>query len=458
MKLIKGKKADINYLARIVDIKEFTKHPNPKVERMKVAHIEGYSICVGINEQPGLYVYFPTLSQINENLLAYCNLYRNKELNRNPEEKTGFFEKNGRVKAIRLQGFPSEGFLLPYEQLQSWVLSEVNVNLPEFEDGVEFNEVEHDNKTFWVCKKYIVPEPTSSLGGGRRNRRTKIVKRFDKLREDQFRFHYDTVIFKKEPNVISPDDLISITEKVHGTSGISAYVLCHKKLSLKEKIAKWFTKESFDIYDYVYASRSVIKNRYINNNVSLGYYDCDVWAEADKILKPILCKGMTLYYEIVGYLPTGNYIQKNYDYGCVSPSKDEAYKEGKHFKIYVYRITTTNVDGIVHEWSAREVQQWCKFKGLRPVTEFYYGYAKDLYPQLNIEEHWNENFLNCLASDKNFYMEELSPSCNNKVPHEGIVIKKEDGIPHAWKLKTFAFLQGEQKDADKGETNIEDNA
>ena len=55
-------------------------------------------------------------------------------------------------------------------------------------------------------------------------------------------------------------------------------------------------------------------------------------------------------------------------------------------------------------------------------------------------------------------MEELSPSCNNKVPHEGIVIKKEDGIPHAWKLKTFAFLGKEQQEADKGETNIEDNA
>lgn len=456
MKLVKDVKADVNYLAKVVDIKEFTKHPNPKVERMKIAHIGGYGICVGINEQPGLYVYFPTLSQINENLLAYCNLYRDKELNRNPEEKTGFFEKNGRVKAIRLQGFPSEGFLLPYEQLQSWVLSEVNVNLPIFEDGTEFNEVEHDNKTFWVCKKYIVPEPTPSLGGGRKNRRTKIVKRFDKLREDQFRFHYDTILIKKEPNVISPDNLISITEKVHGTSGISAYVLCHKKLSLKEKIAKWLTKESFDKYDYIYASRSVIKNQYYNSQVTNGYYNCDVWEKADSYLRKYLVKGMTYYYEIVGYLPNGGYIQKGYDYGCIPPESE--YVEGLNFKVYIYRITTTNVEGIVHEWSAREVQQWCKFKGLRPVTELYYGYARDLYPQLNPEDHWSENFLNCLANDKKFYMEELSPSCNNKVPHEGIVIKKEDGIPHAWKLKCFAFLGKEQSEADKGETNIEDNA
>ena len=51
-----------------------------------------------------------------------------------------------------------------------------------------------------------------------------------------------------------------------------------------------------------------------------------------------------------------------------------------------------------------------------------------------------------------------SPSCNNIVPHEGIVIKIEDMIPHAWKLKCFAFLNKEQKELDKGEENIEDNA
>ena len=55
-------------------------------------------------------------------------------------------------------------------------------------------------------------------------------------------------------------------------------------------------------------------------------------------------------------------------------------------------------------------------------------------------------------------MEQNSPECNNKVPHEGIVIKKEDGIAHAWKLKCFKFLGKEQEAADKGEANIEDNA
>jgi len=458
MKLQKSKTANINYLAKIVKINEFTAHPNPEVTRMKVAHIGGYSICVGIDEQPGLYVYFPTLSQINPQLLEYLNLYSDKELNRNPEEKPGFFNKNGRVKAIKLKGLPSEGFLLPFNKLQDWILNSVNVELPEQEDGIEFDEVEHDGKTFWVNKKYIIQSNIHPYDKRFKSKYDKNLKKFNRIIEEQFHFHYDTVLLRKCPHVIKPDDIIHISSKWHGTSGISAYVLCHQPLNWRQKIAKWLTGEPFDKYDYIYASRSVIKNKYLNKEVTAGYYGCDVWAEADKVLHPFLEKGMTLYYEIVGFLPTGSYIQKGYDYGCVPPKSSDDYKEGTNFKIYIYRITTTNVDGRIHEWSAHEVQIWCTKNGLRPVTELYYGYARDLYKDLAPSEHWTENFLQRLADDKNFYMEMNSPECNNKVPHEGIVIKKENMISEAWKLKCFKFLGKEQEAADKGESNIEDEA
>lgn len=167
---------------------------------------------------------------------------------------------------------------------------------------------------------------------------------------------------------------------------------------------------------------------------------------------------MTAYYEIVGFLPNGGYIQKNYDYGCIPPKSENDYKPEINFKVRIYRLTLTNVDGQVHEFSAREVQQWCKNNGLIPVTELYYGYAKDLYKDLDISEHWYENFLEKLSNDKNFYMEIDSPDCNNKVPHEGIVIKKENMIPAAAKLKCWTFLnKTEQEALDKGESNIEDN-
>ncbi len=246
--------------------------------------------------------------------------------------------------------------------------------------------------------------------------------------------------------------------KIHGTSGISAYVLCKQELNWKQKLAKWLTGEEFNRYDYIYSSRTVIKNKYYNHNVGDGFYGVDVWAEADKIVRPCLTKGQTAYYEIVGYLPNGKYIQKKYDYGCVPPEKGETYTSEKHFKVRVYRVTYTNVDGRVFEYTPHQVQQWCAKVGLIPVEECYCGLAKDLYPELDVTNHWNENFLNKLANDKQFYMELNSPHCKNKVPHEGLVIKIDEGIARAFKLKCFRFLNKEQELLDKGEDNIEDNA
>ena len=151
-------------------------------------------------------------------------------------------------------------------------------------------------------------------------------------------------------------------------------------------------------------------------------------------------------YEIVGFLPNGGYIQKGYDYGCIPPKEGDTYQHGIHFKVMVYRVTLTNVAGNVHEFSSREVQQWCKFVGLGSVTEYYYGIASELYPELNIDNHWNENFLQTLSNDKRFYMEMDSPTCDNRVPHEGIVIRNENMKSEAFKLKCFKFLDKSQRD------------
>ena len=451
MKLIKSTKANINYLAKVIDITNFLPHPN--AERMKIAQVGGYKVCVGIDEPAGRYVYFPVNSEINPNLLSYCNLYRHTEKNSNIK-KAGFFNDNGRVTAIKLRGFPSEGFLLPYEQLENFIADTLNLKLDNIEDNTDFDVAVEGNKEFWICKKYIIVHNFTSEQYNS-NKRQKNISRFNKVIDTQFRFHYDTVRIQNDKWAISPNDLISITEKIHGTSGISAYVLCKKKPTLINKIKSWFGNPNIE-YDYLYASRSVIKNATEITNPG-GYYGCDIWAEADKIVRPRLQKGMTIYYEIVGFLPTGRYIQKNYDYGCVPPEKDEHFTHEKHFKVRVYRITITNVDGYVHEFSAKEVQEWCKANDLIPVTEYYYGYAKDLY-NISVNDNWTDVFWDTMANDKNFYMECNSPSCINKVPHEGLVIKKEDMRSRAWKLKCFAFLNDEQKELDAGIENIEDNA
>ena len=455
MKLTTGKKSNVNYLAKIVRIENFKPHTDPEVTRLKCCTIDGFNIICSIDSEPGLYVYFPTACCLNPDFLRFANLYRHKEHNADPEQ-SGMFEDNGRVKAIRLRGELSEGFILPVVMLENYILSVTNVALTCVE-GTEFDIVEHDGKTFWINKKYI-PKRTQGTPGSGTGKTSKQPKGIDKIIEDQFRFHYDTTLIKKCPHVINPKAIISITEKVHGTSGISAYVLCKQPLNWKQKIAKWLTGEEFNKYDYLYSSRTVIKNQYYNKKAGNGFYGVDVWKYADDIVRPHLQKGMTLYYEIVGFLPNGGYIQKNYDYGCVPPKEGEKYELGKHFDIYVYRVTMTNVDGKVHEFSAKEVQQWCMFTGLQSVKEWYYGYADDLYSDLAPSEHWNENFLQRLANDKQFHMELNSPSCANKVPHEGVVIKMENMKSEAFKLKCFKFLDKEGKELDNGEVNIEDNA
>lgn len=104
----------------------------------------------------------------------------------------------------------------------------------------------------------------------------------------------------------------------------------------------------------------------------------------------------------------------------------------------------------------KQVQQWCSKVGLTPVEECYYGRARDLYP--DIEYNWNENFLERLSNDKNFYMELDSPHCINKVPHKGLVFRLDDNPNISLKLKCFRFLNKEQELLDKGESNIEDEA
>lgn len=457
MKLIKSKKASENYLSKIVRIDSFRKHNDPEVNKLKCCTIDGFNIITGIDSEPGLYVYFPALSQINNDFLSYANLYRHKELNKDPEQ-SGMFEDNGRVKAIKLRGEISEGFILPITVFENYIISVTNQELKHVQEGTEFDAVEHEGKEFWISKKYL-PKRTQGQGGVTGGKRSKKVpKGVDKVIDIQFRFHYDTTLIKKCPFVLSPESLIQISYKMHGTSGISANVLCRQELNWRQKIAKWLTGEEFNKYDYLYSSRTVIKNKFYNKNVGDGFYGVDVWAEADKIVRPCLAKGQTAYYEILGFLPNGEYIQKGFDYGCIPPRDNETYTPEKHFKIRVYRVTETNVDGKVLEYTTHQVQQWCQRVGLIPVEECFYGKAKDLYPDIDTAQHWNENFIERLANDKNFFMEQDSPHCKNKVPHEGLVIKIEDGLSRAFKLKCFRFLNKEQELLDKGEGNIEDEA
>ena len=52
MKLIKSKNYDVNYLAKVVDIKVFRKHSNLEVTKLKCCTIDGFNIITDIDSQP----------------------------------------------------------------------------------------------------------------------------------------------------------------------------------------------------------------------------------------------------------------------------------------------------------------------------------------------------------------------------------------------------------------------
>lgn len=514
--------ANLNYVCRICRIGEV--RPVENSDRLVKTNINGFDIVISNDMKEGdIVLYFPIECALSPKYLSANNLYEFSErmLNSNAAEvesvlrcaeetedtekkaaliseaksMAGFFSRKGRVRIIKLRGCPSEGFIAGTDSLVKMNQGLADVNWEELV-GLDFDMV-GDEK---LCWKYIVAVPQDN--GPREShfekRRRKTLKKFDKLIPGKFEFHYDTILLERVISNLSPDDKVVITRKLHGTSAIFANVLCNRKLTKWEKVKKFFgVKVNATEYSNIYSSRTVIKNRYINPGRQ-DFYGTDVWGEVNKMLLPYLEKGMTVYGEIVGYVPgSPKMIQKNHDYGC----------EVGEWKFMPYRITTEDEFGNKLEWEMLDVDAWTKTlvvnhpelaKNIMSLTIEYRGRLGDLYPDLDVNLHWHENFLEQIKNDKeHFLMEEKEPLCKlykaeaeiakrnleeaialgkpkkdiNKLqaeydkweamraPVEGIVIRVDhDKFPRAYKVKTLAHKFMECKMHDAGEVDIEESA
>lgn len=380
----------------------------------------------------------------------------------------GFFGKNGRVRAIKLGGILSMGYLFDVNELIRYNKNVESINIEELV-GQDFDTV--DGVEF--VKAYVPPMPAESRRRSKGEKRNKKIERFDRMIKGEFLFHYDTNPLKKNIQNFKPDDVVTISTKVHGTS------ICIGKVHVKQPIKLPIFKRLFNFFidttglfkskriiDYtieygnVTSSRTVIKNQYINKNVNGGFYGEDIWTEYGDLFYPYLDEGMTVYGEIVGYTKGGKSIQPSYDYGC----------EPNCNKLMPYRITTSNEDGTKREWSVMEVKEWTenlqeKLKESNPdlyerimvIEILYHGTLADMYPELSLTEHWHENIIEAMCADKKrLGMEGNEYLCKNKVPREGIVVRCDNSeIPEAYKLKTEKFFARERKLIDEGKVDIE---
>lgn len=434
-----SEKANVNYLAKIVKLANLRKHTN--ADRLQVATIDGNNVITSLDAQEGmLYVYFPLESAINKEYLSYSNAFASKELNSNPEVK-GYFPNTGRVRAARLRGERSEGYIVPVTDISRWLKDAYGKEMTFTEEHVntEFDLV-CDIK---LCEKYVNREKL--IRERKENKNTKKKAKVSRLVDDQFHFHIDTPQLKKFIHEVNPDDYIHISRKLHGTSAIISRVLCVKPLTWYEKLLKRLKLNIVDThYDLVYSSRKVVKNGYLNEEEANHnhYYSSDVWGDCAKKYEHCLKDGISLYGEIVGFTTDGSAIQKGYDYGCAPNT----------FDFYVYRVTYTSPSGDVYEFTPRQMEAYCAKYGIKTVPLIYYGKARDFY-DISVNDHWHETFLQKLCDD---YLELDCTLCSNSVPDEGICLRVDKPLDiQVYKLKSFRFFERETKLLDEGVVDLE---
>ena len=111
---------DSNYLAKVVQLKEFRKHEG--ADRLLIWNVNNYEVITDLNYEIGdTVVFFPVECVINPDLLKWLNMFEKKDLNK--DEVKGYVHHSGRVRAIKLRGVVSEGIVIKFDKFAEWLVT-----------------------------------------------------------------------------------------------------------------------------------------------------------------------------------------------------------------------------------------------------------------------------------------------------------------------------------------------
>ena len=373
------------YNAYVTRIKNLRKHPN--ADRLQLGECFGNTVCVSLEYTDNqLGIYFPCDGQLSVEFAETNNLLRKKDDAGN--SIGGYMDPNKRnVTAIRLRGEKSDGLFLPLTCLESF--GDVST-LKEGDVINTFNGHE-------ICCKYI-PRRNNRQGhvsDGNRTRKKKVDV------APLFAEHADTEQLAYNLGAFKPGDEIEITLKMHGTSQRTGYLPVFK--GYKRTFKDWLLRrDGKPIYDWGYVSGT---RRTVLDNYDGGYYGSNEFREQhSKTFEGKLWKGETVYYEVVGFTHTGAPIMAEgnneklgkdfvkqygkttvFSYGC--DPEGESFKHEyadcwdgmnvREFKpqsdIYVYRMTMTNEDGAVVEYTPDFMRYRCELMGVKTVPVMWKG-------------------------------------------------------------------------------------
>lgn len=377
------------YNAYVTRIKNLRKHPN--ADRLQLGECFGNTVCVSLEYTDNqLGIYFPCDGQLSVEFAEVNNLLRKKDDAGN--SIGGYMDPNKRnVTAIRLRGEKSDGLFLPLTCLETF--GDVNT-LKEGDVINTFNGHE-------ICCKYI-PRRNHRQGhisDGNRTRKKKVDV------APLFAEHADTEQLAYNLGAFKPGDEIEITLKMHGTSQRTGYLPVFK--GYKRTFKDWLLRrDGKPIYDWGYVSGT---RRTVLDNYDGGYYGSNEFREQhSKTFEGKLWKGETVYYEVVGFTHTGAPIMAEgnneklgkdfvkqygkttvFSYGC----EPDGCHDGELMKIttndnsdkllsitlrpqsdiYVYRMTMTNEDGAVVEYTPDFMRYRCEQMGVKTVPVMWKG-------------------------------------------------------------------------------------
>ena len=377
------------YKAYITTLKNVRPHPN--ADRMLLADCFGNTVCVGLEaKENDVVIYFPVDGELSKEYAEINDLVRIK--NEDGTYSGGYLDpKKRNIKAIKLRGEKSDGLVMPLESLSSFG----NVSTLQIGDTIDvFNGHE-------ICKKYIpkVKEKRSYSGGNKtRKRKVPIAPLFAE--------HADTEQLAYNLDAFKAGDEVEITLKMHGTSQRTGYLPVFKGyvgspffLFLYkhfDRFAEMAEKHLTPIYDWGYVSGT---RRTVLNDFEGGFYGSDKFREPHaKLFEGKLWKGEEVFYEVVGFTDTGipimpqvsnkktndkKFIKQygettTFSYGC--DCAEQAWREDRgqdpdkpQSDIYVYRMTMTNEDGEVVEYTPYFMRYRCEQMGVKTVPVLWKG-------------------------------------------------------------------------------------
>ena len=377
--------------------------PAENADKLNLCDVFGNTVVVDKNvNENDLYVYFPCDGQLS---LDFC--LNNNLLRKLPDGTpgTGYMDPDKRnVVAIKLRGNKSDGLILPLTCLDYC-----------FEDGavahLKIGDTIDVVNGHEICTKYIprsnkrVGHPTD--GNRTRKKRVSIAPLFVE--------HADTEQLAYNLGAFRSGDEIEITLKMHGTSQRTGYlpvisgytgpgwamtVIKHPKLfkRLQDKAMEAITP----LYDWGYVSGT---RRTVLENFDGGFYGSNAFRKQhENLFRGKLWKGETVYYEVVGFTDDGASIMAScsnkklndkefvkkygdttvFSYGCSPTGTKRMVGEDADGRfmidvatpksdIYVYRMTMTNEDGNVVEYTPDFMRYRCEQMGVKTVPVFWKG-------------------------------------------------------------------------------------